>query len=168
MAHDLRGSRTAACYRLRGTRPVTQFKLDMLLQEERRNQGRRMEQLLGIPQRDHQALRNQVRIASSVWLRSYSAKKSRAKLVDVVYVVDVDPCDVHHRSRPWASNRTTARARACACLETNDVSESVQEETWPPYHISQQLTQAMKRNGGRPPPTAWLPVGALTTKETIA
>ena len=33
----------------------------MLLQEERRDQGRRLEQLLGIPQRNHQALRNQFR-----------------------------------------------------------------------------------------------------------
>lgn len=91
MAHHFRVSRTAACYRLRSTRLLTAEELDMLLQQERADQGRKLEQLLGIPQPDHQALRNQFR-NRFVGLALEALRReeiSRAKLVEVAAMVDV-------------------------------------------------------------------------------
>ena len=91
MAHHFRVSRTAACYRLRSTRLLTASKLDMLLQQERTDQTRKLEQLLGIPQPDHQALRNQFR-NRFVGLALEARRReeiSRAKLLEVAAMVDV-------------------------------------------------------------------------------
>ena len=96
MAHHFRVSRTAACYRLRSTRLLTASKLDMLLQQERTDQTRKLEQLLGIPQPDHQALRNQFR-NRFVGLALEALRReeiSRAKLLEVAAMVDVSPDSV--------------------------------------------------------------------------
>ena len=96
MAHHFHVSRTAACYRLRGTRLVTARELDMLLDQERAEQGGKLEQLLGIPQPDHQALRNQFR-NRFVGLALEALRReeiSRAKLVEVAAMVDVGSDEV--------------------------------------------------------------------------
>ena len=98
MAHHFRVSRTAACYRLRSTRLLTAGELDMLLRQETTGHGRKLEQLLGIPQPDHQALRNQFR-NRFVGLALEALRReeiSRAKLVEVAAMVDLSSDSVDH------------------------------------------------------------------------
>ena len=98
MAHHFRVSRTAACYRLRSTRLLTAGELDMLLRQERTGHGRKLEQLLGIPQPDHQALRDQFR-NRFVGLALEALRReeiSRAKLVEVAAMVDLSSDSVDH------------------------------------------------------------------------
>ena len=102
MAHHFRVSRTAACYRLRSTRLLTAGQLDLLLQQERGDQGRKLEQLLGIPQPDHQALRNQFR-NRFVGLALEALRReeiSRAKLVEIAAMVGVSSDNVDFRLQP--------------------------------------------------------------------
>ena len=96
MAHHFRVSRTAACYRLRSTHLLTAAQLDILLQQERGDQGRKLEQLLGIPQPDRQALRNQFR-NRFVGLALEALRReeiSRAKLVEIAAMVGVSSDNV--------------------------------------------------------------------------
>lgn len=91
MAHHFRVSRTAACYRLRSTRLLTAQELDLLLRQERAEQGRKLERILGIPEPDHQALRNLFR-NRFVGLALEALRRqqiSRAKLVEVAAMVEV-------------------------------------------------------------------------------
>ena len=96
MAHHFRVSSTAACYRLKSARLLIAGELDMLLQQERTGQGRRLEQLLGISQPDHQALRNQFRNRFvGLALEAHRREEiSRAKLVEVAAMVDVSSDNV--------------------------------------------------------------------------
>ena len=60
MAHHFSVSRTAACYRLKSIRLITAQELDTLLNQDRAGRGRELEQLLGLPEPDHQQ-RNEFR-----------------------------------------------------------------------------------------------------------
>ena len=91
MAHHFRVSRAAACYRLRSTRLLTAQELDLLLRQERAEYGRKLERILGIPEPDHQALRNQFR-NRFVGLALEALRRqeiSRAKLVEIAAMVEV-------------------------------------------------------------------------------
>ena len=68
----------------------------MLLQQERGDQGRKLEQLLGIPQPDHQALRNQFRNRfMGLALEALRREEiSRAKLVEIAAMVGVSSDNV--------------------------------------------------------------------------
>ena len=96
MAHHFRVSRAAACYRLRSTRLVTARELDLLLRQEQAEHGRRLERILGIPEPDHQALRNQFRNRFvGLALEALRRKEiSRAKLGEVAAMVEVGPDEV--------------------------------------------------------------------------
>ena len=96
MAHHFRVSRTAACYRLRSTRLLRTRELDLLLKQERAEQGRKLQRILGIPEPDHRALRNQFRnrfisLALEALRRQHI---SRAKLMEVAAMVEVGPGEV--------------------------------------------------------------------------
>ena len=96
MAHYFRVSRTAACYRLRSVRLLTARELDLLLRQERAEHGRRLARILGIPEPDHQALRNQFR-NRFVGLALEALRRqeiSRVKLVEVAAMVEVGPAEV--------------------------------------------------------------------------
>ena len=70
----------------------------MLLRQERTGQGRKLEQLLGIPQPDHHALRNQFR-NRFVGLALEALRReeiSRAKLVEVAAMVGLNSNNVDH------------------------------------------------------------------------
>ena len=91
MAHHFRVSRTAACYRLRSTRLLTAPDLESLLEQERADQGWRLERLLGIPEPDHRALRDEFR-NRFIGLALEALRReaiSRAKLVEVAAMVEV-------------------------------------------------------------------------------
>ncbi len=92
MAHHFGVSRIAACYRLRSTRLLTASELDSLLEQERMDKGRKLEQLLGFPEPDHQALRNEFRDRFvGLALEALRRKRiSRAELIDLVGMLDVD------------------------------------------------------------------------------
>ena len=96
ISRDLGVSRAAACYRLRSTRLVTARELDLLLRQEQAEHGRRLERILGIPEPDHQALRNQFRNRFvGLALEALRRKEiSRAKLGEVAAMVEVGPDEV--------------------------------------------------------------------------
>jgi len=96
MAHHFGVSRAAACYRLKSVRLLTSAELDSLIEQDRAGRGREIEKLLGLPEPDHQARRNEFRhrflgLALEAFRR---AEISRAKLVEVAAMVDVDASDV--------------------------------------------------------------------------
>jgi len=96
MAHHFGVSRAAACYRLKSVRLLTSAELDSLIEQDRAGRGREIEKLLGLPEPDHQARRNEFRhrflgLAIEAFRR---AEISRAKLVEVAAMVDVDASDV--------------------------------------------------------------------------
>ena len=95
MAHHFGVSRTAACYRLKSTRLLTDLQLNTLLAQDRAG-GREVEQLLGLPEPDHQAQRNTFRdrflgLALEALRRE---EISRAKLVEIAAMVDAEAQEV--------------------------------------------------------------------------
>ena len=96
MAHHFGVSRTSACYRLRNLRLLTGTELDALLGQERAGRGRELEELLGLPQPDHQAQRDEFRRRFlGLALEAFRREEiSRAKLVEVAAMVGVTANDV--------------------------------------------------------------------------
>jgi hypothetical protein len=91
VAHHFGVSRAAACYRLKSARLVSSAELDSLLDRDRAGRGRELERLLGLPEHDHQALRDEFRhrfigLALEAFRRD---EISRAKLGDVAAMVGV-------------------------------------------------------------------------------
>ena len=96
MAHHFGVSRIAACYRLKGTRLITARELDALLEQDRAGQGRELEQLLGLPEPDHQIQRNEFR-HRFLGLALEALRRegiSRAHLIKVAAMVDVNADEV--------------------------------------------------------------------------
>ncbi|HEX6898558.1 MAG TPA: XRE family transcriptional regulator [Thermoanaerobaculia bacterium] len=62
LAHHFQVSRTAALYRLFNLRILTQAERDSLLAQENAGQGKRIEELLALPQPDHASARNGFRL----------------------------------------------------------------------------------------------------------
>ena len=89
-------SRIAACYRLRSTRLLTATELDSLLEQESMDKGRKLEQLLGFSEPDHQAMRNEFRDRFvGLALEALRRRRiSRAELIDLVGMLDVDAGEV--------------------------------------------------------------------------
>jgi len=89
-------SRAAACYRLKSARLLTSAELDTLIEQDRAGRGREIEKLLGLPEPDHQARRNEFRHRFlGLALEAFRREEiSRAKLVEVATMVDVDASDV--------------------------------------------------------------------------
>jgi Zn-dependent peptidase ImmA (M78 family)/transcriptional regulator with XRE-family HTH domain len=96
MAHHFGMSRAAACYRLKSARLLTSAELDTLIEQDRAGRGREIEKLLGLPEPDHQARRNEFRHRFlGLALEAFRREEiSRAKLVEVAAMVDVDASDV--------------------------------------------------------------------------
>ena len=96
MAQHFGVSRIAACYRLRSTRLLTATELESLLEQERMDKGRKLAQLMGIPEPDHQALRNEFRDRFvGLALEALRRKRiSRTELIDLVGMLDVDAREV--------------------------------------------------------------------------
>ena len=96
MAHHFGVSRTAACYRLKSTRLITLQELDTLLEQDRAGRGRELEQLLGLPEPDHQVQRNEFRNRFlGLGLEALRREKiSRTKLHEVATMVGVDAEEV--------------------------------------------------------------------------
>ena len=96
MAHHFRVSRTSACYRLRSTRLLTATEFDSLLARAQADHGRDLERLLGLPEPDHRALRDEFRnrflgLALEAFRRE---NVSRAKLLEVAAMVDIHSGEV--------------------------------------------------------------------------
>ena len=96
MAHHFGVSRTAACYRLKSTRLITAQELDSLLEQERAGRGRELEQLMDLPEPDHQGQRNEFRhrflgLALEALRRE---EISRSKLIEVAAMVNVDEDEI--------------------------------------------------------------------------
>ena len=96
MAHHFGVSRTAACYRLKSTRLITAQELDSLLEQDRAGRGRELEQLLDLPEPDHQGQRNEFRhrflgLALEALRRE---EISRSKLIEVAAMVNVDADEI--------------------------------------------------------------------------
>ena len=96
MAQHFGVSRIFACYRLRSTRLLTATELESLLEQERMDKGRKLAQLMGIPEPDHQALRNEFRDRFvGLALEALRRKRiSRTELIDLVGMLDVDAREV--------------------------------------------------------------------------
>lgn len=96
MAHHFGVSRIAACYRLRSTGLLTGTDLDSLLEQERMDRGRKLEQLMGIPEPDHQALRNEFRDRFvGLALEALRRRRiSRTELVELVGMLNVDANEI--------------------------------------------------------------------------
>ena len=91
MAHHFRVSRTSACYRLRSARLLTAQQLETLLGQERADHGRKLEQLLGLPESDHRALRDEFRDRFlGLALEAFRREDiSRAKLIEIAAMVEI-------------------------------------------------------------------------------
>lgn len=99
LAHHFGVSRAVACYRLKSTQLITGDELERLFEQDRAGRGRELEQLLGLSEPDHQALRDAFRhrfvgLALEAFRRD---EISRAKLVEVAAMVSV-PADEVHRA----------------------------------------------------------------------
>lgn len=96
MAHHFGVSRTAACYRLKNARLLASSELDFLLEQERSGRGRELSKLLGLPEPDHRARRNEFRHRFlGLGLEAFRREEiSRAKLVEVAAMVGVEASDV--------------------------------------------------------------------------
>ena len=115
MAHHFRVSRTAACYRLRATRLIAPSELDSLIQQDRVGQGAEMQRLLGLPEPDHQALRDEFR-DRFLGLSLEALRRediSRAKLDELAAMVDV-------------SRQEVDQALSALGLDANDLTEPYQ------------------------------------------
>ena len=96
MAHNFGVSRAASCYRLKSARLITGTELEFLLEQDRTGRGRELEKILGLPEPDHQARRNEFRhrfvgLALEAFRRD---EISRAKLVEVAAMVGVGADDL--------------------------------------------------------------------------
>ena len=96
VAHHFGVSRAAACYRLKSARLITGAELESLIEQDRAGRGREMEKLLGLPEPDHRALRDEFRhrfvgLALEAFRRD---EISRAKLVEVAAMVGLETDDV--------------------------------------------------------------------------
>ncbi len=96
MAHHFGVSRTAACYRLRSARLITQHELEVLLEQDRAGLGKAFEKLLGLPEPDHAGRRNAFRRRFlCLALEAYRREAiSYAKLVEVAAMVEVDQAEL--------------------------------------------------------------------------
>jgi hypothetical protein len=115
MAHHFRVSRTAAFYRLRATRLITPSELDSLIHQDREGQGVEMQRLLGLPEPDHQALRDEFR-DRFIGLGLEALRRqdiSRAKLDELAAMVDVNRQEVD-------------RALSALGLDVNDLPDADQ------------------------------------------
>ena len=115
MAYHFRVSRTAACYRLRATRLIAPSELDSLIQQDRVGQGAEMQRLLGLPEPDHQALRDEFRDRFlGLGLEALRREDiSRAKLDELAAMVDV-------------SRQEVDQALSALGLDANDLTEPYQ------------------------------------------
>jgi len=96
MAHHFGVSRIAACYRLKSVRLITGPRLEALLEQDRAGRGRELEKLLGLPEPDHEAQRNEFRhrflgLAFEAFRRD---EISRAKLIELAAMVGVSASEV--------------------------------------------------------------------------
>jgi len=91
LAHHFGVSRATAVYRLRALRLVTRSEMEALLKQDENGRGRELARVLGLPEPDHAAARNEFRHRFvSLALEAYRrAEISRAKLIEVVGMVDV-------------------------------------------------------------------------------
>lgn len=98
VAHHFGVSRTAACYRLKSARLLTSAELDDLLEQDRVGRGRELEKLLGLPEPDHHAQRNEFRRRFvGLALEAFRREEiSRAKLIEVAAMIGVTAQDVDH------------------------------------------------------------------------
>jgi Zn-dependent peptidase ImmA (M78 family)/transcriptional regulator with XRE-family HTH domain len=101
LAHHFGVSRATACYRLKSARLVTSAECDSLLERDQEGRGRELEQLLGLPEPDHRALRNEFRhrflgLALEAFRRD---EISRAKLVEVAAMVGAGEDDIERAIR---------------------------------------------------------------------
>jgi Zn-dependent peptidase ImmA (M78 family)/transcriptional regulator with XRE-family HTH domain len=96
LAHHFQVSRTAALYRLHSLRILSAAERDRLLEEEKAGKGKRIEELLGLPQPDHSQARNEFRLRFlGLALEAYRREKiSRGKLREIAAQVDLDPADL--------------------------------------------------------------------------
>jgi Zn-dependent peptidase ImmA (M78 family) len=96
MAHHFGVSRAAACYRLKSVRLLTSSELEALIEQDRAGRGREIEKLLDLPEPDHRARRNEFRHRFvGLALEAFRREEiSRAKLVEVASMVDVDAAHV--------------------------------------------------------------------------
>ncbi|HHH29380.1 MAG TPA: ImmA/IrrE family metallo-endopeptidase [Polyangiaceae bacterium] len=96
VAHRFGVSRTAACYRLKSARLLTSAELDDLLEQDRAGRGRELEKLLGLPEPDHRAQRNEFRRRFlGLALEAFRREEiSRAKLIEVAAMVGASARDV--------------------------------------------------------------------------
>ena len=96
LAHYFGVSRSAACYRLKAVGLIAQKELDALLKHNQAGMGREWEELLGLPEPDHQGQRNAFRRRflgmGLEALRRVSI--SRAHLIEVAALVNVDANEV--------------------------------------------------------------------------
>jgi len=112
-AHRLGVSRAAACYRLKSARLLTSNELDALLEKDGAGRGRELEKLLGLPEPNHQELRNVFRHRFlGLALEAYRREEiSRAKLVEVAAVVGVGAADVERAVRDLGADDEGADLR---------------------------------------------------------
>ncbi len=91
IAHHFGVSRIAACYRLKSLRLITGLKLDALLEQDRAGQGRELQVLLGLPEPDHEAKRNefQHRFLGLAFEAFRREEISRAKVIELAAMVGV-------------------------------------------------------------------------------
>lgn len=92
LAHHFQVSRTAAIYRLSNLRLLSQAARDELLEGERAGRGKRIEELLRLPRRDHAEERNEFRLRFlGLALEAYRREKiTRAKLRELARLVGYD------------------------------------------------------------------------------
>lgn len=96
VAHHFRVSVPAASYRLRSLRLVTREELNQLLDLDSAGHGREIAALLGLPEPDHDALRNQfthrfLGLALEAFRRD---ELSRAKLIELAGLVGLSPVEL--------------------------------------------------------------------------
>jgi Zn-dependent peptidase ImmA (M78 family) len=96
LAHHFGVSRTAALYRLRNLHRLSQADLEKLLAEEEAGQGKRIARLLGLPEPDHSAGREEFRSRFlGLALEAYRREKiSRGKLRELAASVGVSGDDL--------------------------------------------------------------------------
>ena len=96
LAHHFGVSRTAALYRLRNLHRLSQTELDKLLAEEEAGQGKRIARLLGLPEPDHSAGREEFRSRFlGLALEAYRREKiTREKLRELAVSVGVSGDDL--------------------------------------------------------------------------
>jgi Zn-dependent peptidase ImmA (M78 family)/DNA-binding XRE family transcriptional regulator len=96
MAHHFGVSRISALYRLRNLRLVTAKELDRLKALDESGKGRQIANLLGLPEPDHEAVRNEFRHRFlGLALEAYRRDEiSRGKLEELAAMVALAPADL--------------------------------------------------------------------------